>query len=78
MVTALWCVGWRRLCGALNVDGFVVRRMLTALWCVEWRRLCGASNVDSFVVRRMATLKRPSPAGEADEAEEAVTGMTIE
>jgi hypothetical protein len=103
MATASWCVGWRRLCGASNVDGFVVRRMSTASWCIEWRRLRGASNFDGFVVRRMAAalwcvgneadgdiepdgarlmrsmmLKRPSPAGEADEAEEAVTGVTIE
>ncbi len=74
---ASWCVGWRRLCGASNVDGFVVRRMSTASWWVEWRRLRGASNVDGFVVRWMVTLKRPSLAGEADEAEEAVTGVTI-
>jgi hypothetical protein len=52
--------------------------MVTALWCVGWQRLCGALNVDGFVVRWMATLKRPSPAGEADEAEEAITGVTIE
>ncbi len=25
MATALWCVEYRRLCGASNVDGFVVR-----------------------------------------------------
>jgi hypothetical protein len=52
--------------------------MATASWCVGWRRLRGASNVDGFVVRQMATLKRPSLAGEANEAEEAVTGVTIE
>ncbi len=76
MATALWCVGWRWLCGALNVDGFMVRRMSTASWCVECRRLCGASDGDGFAVRRMAMLKRPSPAGKANEAEEAVTGVT--
>ena len=30
MVTALWCIGWRRLRGALAGNGFVVRRVSTA------------------------------------------------
>jgi hypothetical protein len=63
MATASWCIGWRRLCGASNGDGFVVRRMSTASWCVGWRRLCGASE------KRPMRLKRPLPAGKADEAD---------
>jgi hypothetical protein len=49
MAMALWCVECRRLRGASNVDGFVVRRMAMALWCIECRRLCGALDGNGFV-----------------------------
>ncbi len=49
------------------------------------RRFCciegeadGDIEPDGARLMRPMMMKRPSPAGEADEAEEAVTGMTIE
>ncbi len=75
MSTALWCVKWRRLRGALNVDGFVVRWMVTALWYVG-NEADGEIEPDGARLMRPMMLKRPSPAGKADEAEEAITGVT--
>ena len=64
MATALWCVGWRRLCGASEMRP------------MRLKRPSPADEADGARVMRPMMLKRPSPAGEADEAEEAVTGVT--
>jgi hypothetical protein len=49
--------------------------MATALWCIG-NEADGKIEPNGARLMRPMMLKRPSPAGEADEAEEAVTGVT--